>query len=117
MYLLIKLYPALWVGMEQAVIRATWFYVSADCTVSPIAWDSAIANDLDAAYERIEPWSLSQRLRALSTEVRQTPTMHDLPSVFGGARVAFDNAYTGRIYMCVMADQNQHWRRDPLVSP
>ncbi|WFD35090.1 hypothetical protein MCUN1_001939 [Malassezia cuniculi] len=109
------LYPALWTGLEQSVLRATWFYVSGDCTVSPIAWNSALARDLDEAYEKVEPWTLAQRLRALNAESRQPNVSHDLPSVFGGARVSFDDAYTGRIYLANIGSAILSYLRDSVV--
>lgn len=109
------LYPALWTGLEQAVVRATWFYVSTDCTLSPIAWDSALARDLDAAYEKMQPWTLEQRLRVLQSDIRAPNPSCDLPSVVGGARVSFDDAYTGRIYLTNIGGAILSYLRDSIV--
>ena len=109
------LYPALWTGLEQAVVRATWFYVSTDCTLSPIAWDSALARDLDTAYEKMQPWTLKQRLRVLQSDMRAPNPSCDLPSVIGGARVSFDDAYTGRIYLSNIGGAILSYLRDSIV--
>lgn len=99
-----RLYPALWTGIEQSVVRATWFYVSYDGTCQPIAWDSPLAADLDRAYDEARPWEVSVRLRAISAAARGRRdasdgprTYHELPSVMGGAKITFEDAYTGRV--------------------
>lgn len=99
------LFPALWPGFDQQVLRATWFYVSTDAVCSPIAYGSALSDDLDRVYEEGKPWDLTDRLRAkLSTSKAkgEMPPTYPLPSVAGGARVLFDSAYSARVYTYVV---------------
>ena len=99
-------YPALWPGFDQGVIRATWFYVSPDGSCSPIAWGSAVSDDLERVFDEARPWDLAPRLRASlqSSKAKadaEPPTMYDLPSVVGGAKVVFDSAVSARVYTYV----------------
>ena len=102
-------YPALWPGFDQGVIRATWFYVSPDGSCSPIAWGSAVSDDLERAFDEARPWDLAPRLRATlqsTTKAKadaEPPPLYDLPSVVGGAKVMFDSAVSARVYTYVAA--------------
>ncbi|WFD01311.1 hypothetical protein MYAM1_004073 [Malassezia yamatoensis] len=101
-----SIFPALWPGFDQGVMRATWFYVSTDGSCSPIACGSAVSRDLDQIYEKAKPWELGQRLRSTlknsnkkkASASTETPPLYDLPSVSGGAKVLFDTAISGRVY-------------------
>lgn len=100
-----QLYPALWAGIEQAVIRATWFYVFHDGTVQPIAYDSQLTSELDAAYDEAKPWNASVRLRTLSNSTKarkdgeKSGPSYNLPSVAGGCSITFDDAAVARVWM------------------
>lgn len=101
------IFPALWPGFDQGVMRATWFYVSTDGSCSPIAWGSALSDDLERVYEKAQPWNLVDRLRATlhssskSKAESDAPQLYDLPSVAGGAKVLFDTTYSARVYTYV----------------
>jgi len=93
------MYPALWAGYDQEVLRATWFYVAGDGAISPIAHTSPVAADVERAYEVAQPWQLSLRLRTLHGSNDASEQLYDLPNVVGGAKIAFDDAYSGRVFL------------------
>ncbi|WFD45284.1 hypothetical protein MPSI1_003966 [Malassezia psittaci] len=115
------IFPALWPGFDQGVMRATWFYVSTDGSCSPIACGSAVARDLDQIYEKAKPWELGQRLRLTLNNSNkkksstETPTLYDLPSVSGGAKVLFDTAISGRVYTQNFSGKLMAFLWEPLV--
>lgn len=116
------IFPALWPGYDQNVLRATWFYVASDGACSPIAWGSALSLDLDRVYEEAKPWNLVGRLRASlnvgkAKSDSDAPQLFDLPSVAGGAKVLFDSTSSARVYTYVcLLTQTKSQQQAPLLS-
>ncbi|WFD31979.1 hypothetical protein MSPP1_003021 [Malassezia sp. CBS 17886] len=117
------MYPALWPGVDQAVLRATWFYIAADGGIVPIAHSSPLATDLDRVYEEAQPWNVAHRFRgALQTQTRGkrdagdvAPRMWDLPSVVGGAKVTFESAHAARVFPQNISTKLFPFLREPHV--
>ena len=65
------MYPALWAGYDQQVVRATWFYVASDGACSPIACNSPLERDIILAYNTAQPWRLAQRLKGTLSKNRK----------------------------------------------
>ncbi|KAL4399435.1 phospholipase [Malassezia pachydermatis] len=94
------MYPALWAGYDQMVVRATWFYVAGDGSTSPIQTGTVLESDILQAYEAASPWRLSERLKGTLNKTRgEEPMYFDLPSVVGGAKVQFESACTARVQL------------------
>lgn len=95
------MYPALWAGYDQQVVRATWFYVASDGACSPIACNSPLEQDIILAYNTAQPWRLAQRLKGTLSKNRKAdepPVQYNLASVVGGAKIQFESAYSARVY-------------------
>lgn len=97
-FTLTQMYPALWAGYDQHVIRAHWYYVASDGATSPIGCDTLLESDILQAYHTAEPWRLSQRLKGTLSKSRgEEVPLYDLPSVVGGAKIHFEAPHTARI--------------------
>lgn len=112
------MYPALWGGYDQQVVRATWFYVAADGACSPIASNSRLERDIIDAYNAAEPWRLAHRLKGTLSKNRASDeqlAQYDLPNVVGGAKIQFDSAHSARVIAQNFGSKLFPFLREPLL--
>ncbi|PKI84739.1 hypothetical protein MVES_001152 [Malassezia vespertilionis] len=123
------MYPALWPGYDQRVVRAIWFYVASDGACSPIAFDSPLSHDLEHAYNEAKPWNLTMRLRDTLSKANKSRresiekksadppiVYYDLPSVVGGAKITFSDANSARVYPQNISSKLFPFLKEPLVA-
>ncbi|CEH12163.1 Phosphatidic acid-preferring phospholipase A1, contains DDHD domain [Ceraceosorus bombacis] len=106
------LYPVFWKGVKLRVVRATWFYSAAsDGGYAPIAYDEALARDLDNAYTAVKPWqklagqeidvdngSTQDRSKQRQGDEVDDDELYELPSLKAQGRVHFESPVGGRIF-------------------
>ncbi|EDP41445.1 hypothetical protein MGL_4220 [Malassezia globosa CBS 7966] len=112
-----QMYPALWAGYDQQVIRATWFYVASDGACSPIACNTRLEEDIVNAYRTAEPWRLEHRLKGTLSKSRREDqaVQYDLPSVVSGAKIQFISAYSARVYAQNIGSKLFPFLREPTL--
>lgn len=98
MTILTQMYPALWAGYDQRVVRAEWFYVGSDGSCLPIHCDTILDKDIKHAYKQAAPWRLQERLRGtLQRPKLDEDKWYDLPNVTGGVKVQFESMHVARV--------------------